>query len=102
MSMLYIRHFINKVWLNCSLLGGSESLSEMTNVSLSSPGAEDAWVEDTVSELTMEASHEEGEEVTPSPVSLLYTEFRKYVSMDRLSESECLNLGHKAKQLNLS
>ena len=71
----------------------------MTNVSLSSPGAEDAWVEDTVTELTMEASHEEGEEVTPSPVSLLYTEFRKYVSMkmDRLSESECLNLGHMAE-----
>ena len=80
------QHSPDKVWLNCSLLGISDSPSEMTNVSLSSPGAEGAWVEDTITEVTMEASHEEVGEVTTSQVSLLYTEFRKYVSMkmDRL------------------
>jgi len=74
------QHSPDKVWQNCSPLGIFESLSEMTNVSMSSPGAEDAWVEDTVTEVTMEASHEEVGEVTTSQVSLLYTEFRKYVS----------------------
>ena len=74
-------HFHDKVWLNCSLLGVSESLSEMTNVSLSSSGVENNWVEDTVTEV----SQEEVGEVTQSPVSLLYTEFRKYVSMKKMS-----------------
>ena len=69
----------------------------MTNVSLSSPGAEDAWVEDTVTEVTMEASHEEVGEVTTSQVSLLYTEFRKYVSMKMDTLLECLNSGLRAE-----
>ena len=68
------QHFPDKVRLNCSVLGVSDSLSEM-NVSEGSPG-EETWAEDIVTEVTMEA----GEVITPSHASQLYVEFRKYVS----------------------
>ena len=50
------------------------------SVSTSSPDpGEEAWVtEDTFTEVNLEL---EEAEVTPSQASLLYVEFRKYVSM---------------------
>ena len=73
------QHLPNKVWLNCSELGVSGSQSVMS-VSTSSPDlGEEAWVtEDTVTEVDIEV---EEAEVTPSQASLLYVEFRKYVSI---------------------
>ena len=68
------QHLPNKVWLNCSELGVSGSQSVMS-VSTSSPDpGEEAWV-------TEENIEVEEAEVTPSPASLLYVEFRKYVSI---------------------
>ena len=73
------QHLPNKVWLNCSELGVSGNQSVMS-VSTSSPDpGEEAWLtEDTVTEVDIEVGEAE---VTPSPASLLYVEFRKYVSM---------------------
>ena len=73
------QHLPNKVWLNCSELGVSGSQSVMS-VSTSSPDpGEEAWItEDTVTEVDIEV---EEAEVTLSPASLLYVEFRKYVSI---------------------
>ena len=72
------QHLPNKVWLNCSELGVSSQ--SVMSVSTSSPDpGEEAWVtEDTVTEVDIEVGEAE---VTPSPASLLYVEFRKYVSI---------------------
>ena len=72
------QHLPNKVWLNCSELGVSGQ-SVMSVIATSPDPGEEAWVtEDTVTEENIEV---EEAEVTPSPASLLYVEFRKYVSM---------------------
>ena len=73
------QHLPNKVWLNCSELGVSGSPSEMS-VSPSSPGPGDTEVMVTEEE---DIGPGVAEEVTSSPASLLYVEFRKYVSINQ-------------------